>query len=157
MLRNTECCYRHIMMWWSCATVTIPGRVSSLERPGRVLVARPDWRTRECCWCRPTRLLAANFWTLFAWIRSPKKLVPLTWRWCGSRCAGTDSVDKLNWVNLVFLVSASSSGAASLGRFKELFCRNWRLRENNYGGRWWQVMLLILSQSLREQFRLHPR
>jgi len=108
-------------MWWSCATVTIPGRVSSLERPGRVLVARPDWRTRECCWCRPTRLLAANFWTLFAWIRSPKKLVPLTWRWCGSRCTGTDSVDKLNLVNLVSLVSASSSGAASLGRFKEFF------------------------------------
>jgi len=47
--------------------------------------------------------------------------VPLTWRWCGSRCTGTDLVDKLNWVNLVSLVGASSSGAASLGRFKELW------------------------------------
>ena len=90
-------------------------------RPGRVLVAKPDERARDCGWDRPTKLLVANCWTLLAWMWSPKKLIPLTWRWCGSLLAGTDWVDRLNCVMRGSLTDTSSSGTATCERLKELW------------------------------------
>ena len=54
-------------------------------------------------------------------MRSPKNIVPLTWRWCGSLLTGTDWVDRLNCVIRVSLIGTNSSGTTSLERFRELW------------------------------------